>query len=94
MGKRKGSKEIGKRERKEKKKEKGFRKLKEILGNLGGREKGFVGVFRFLLGVGVIFGTTVMARRTGRRDRGVRGIPSEVADSGAGAARGGRRWPE
>jgi hypothetical protein len=36
----------------------------------------------------------VMARRTGRRDRGMRGIPGEVADSGAGAARGERRWPE
>jgi hypothetical protein len=45
-------------------------------------------------GVSVIFGTAVMARRTGRRDRGVLGIPGEVADSGAGAARGVRRWPE
>jgi hypothetical protein len=35
-------------------------------------------------GVRVIFGTTVMARWTGRRDRGVRGIPDSVADSGAG----------
>jgi hypothetical protein len=32
-----------------------------------------------------------MARRTGRRDRGVRGIPGVVADSGAGVAGGGRR---
>jgi hypothetical protein len=40
----------------------------------------------------VIFGTTVMARRTGRRDHGVRGIPGVVADRGAGAARDGR-WP-
>jgi hypothetical protein len=40
-------------------------------------------------GVGVIFGTTVMARRTGRRDRGVRGIPGTVADRGAGVARVG-----
>jgi hypothetical protein len=31
-----------------------------------------------------------MARRTGRRDRGVRGIPGVVADRGAGAARDGR----
>jgi hypothetical protein len=38
-------------------------------------------------GVGVIFGTAVMARRTGRRDRGVRGIPGAVADRGAGVAR-------
>jgi hypothetical protein len=28
-----------------------------------------------------------MARRTGRRDRGMRGIPGVVADRGAGAAR-------
>jgi hypothetical protein len=27
-----------------------------------------------------------MARRTGRRDRGVRGIPGTVADRGAGVA--------
>jgi hypothetical protein len=38
---------------------------------------------------GVNSGTTVMARRTGRRDRGVRGIPGVVADHGAGAARDG-----
>jgi hypothetical protein len=31
----------------------------------------------------------VMARRTGRRDRGVRGIPGAVANRGAGAARVG-----
>jgi hypothetical protein len=36
-------------------------------------------------------GTAVMARRTGRRDRDVRGIPGMVADRGAGAARDGRR---
>jgi hypothetical protein len=42
-------------------------------------------------GVGVIFGTAVMARRTGWLDRGVRGIPGVVADRGAGAARDGRR---
>jgi hypothetical protein len=30
-----------------------------------------------------------MARRTGRRDRGVRGIPGAVADRGTGAARVG-----
>jgi hypothetical protein len=28
----------------------------------------------------------MMARRTGRRDRGVRGIPGTVADRGAGLA--------
>jgi hypothetical protein len=38
-------------------------------------------------GVGVIFGTAVMARGTGRRDRGVRRIPGTVADRGAGKAR-------
>jgi hypothetical protein len=32
-----------------------------------------------------------MARRTGRRDRGVRGIPGVVADRGAGATRDGQR---
>jgi hypothetical protein len=53
-----------------------------LLGKLG---EGFCGVFRFP-GVGVIFGTAVMARRTGRRDRGVRGIPSTVADRSAGEA--------
>jgi hypothetical protein len=30
-----------------------------------------------------------MVRRTGRRDRGVRGIPGAVADNGARAAGGG-----
>jgi hypothetical protein len=49
------------------------------------RGKGFAGFFRFP-GVGVIFGTAVMARRTNQRDRGVRGIPSTVADRGAGEA--------
>jgi hypothetical protein len=34
----------------------------------------------------VILGTAVMARRTGRQDRGVRGIPGTVADRGAGEA--------
>jgi hypothetical protein len=42
-----------------------------------------------VLGVGVIFGTAVMARRTGRRGRGVRGIPDVVADRVAGVAGGG-----
>jgi hypothetical protein len=41
--------------------------------------------FRFP-GVDVIFGTAVMARRTGRRDRGVHGIPGTVADRGVGKA--------
>jgi hypothetical protein len=54
-----------------------------MLGKIGGRFCGFF--FRFP-GVGVIFGAVVMARRTGRRDRGVRGIPGTVADRGAGEA--------
>jgi hypothetical protein len=43
-------------------------------------------------GVSVIFGTAVMARRTGRRDRGVRRIPYAVdagearVDDGSSAA--------
>jgi hypothetical protein len=56
-----------------------------LLEKLGGT---YCGVFRFP-GVGVIFGTAVMARRTGRRDRGVRGIPGMVADCGARVARVG-----
>jgi hypothetical protein len=51
-----------------------------LLGKLGGR---ICGVFRFP-GVRVIFGTAVMARRTGQRDRDVRGIPGAVADRSAG----------
>jgi hypothetical protein len=42
---------------------------------------------------GVNSGTAVMARRTGRWDRGVRGILSVVADRGAGATHD-RRRPE
>jgi hypothetical protein len=37
----------------------------------------------------MIFGTVVMARRTGRWDRSVHGIPGAVADRGAGVARVG-----
>jgi hypothetical protein len=40
---------------------------------------------------GVNSGMAVMARRTGQRDRGVRGIPGVVADRGAGTARDGRQ---
>jgi hypothetical protein len=43
-----------------------------LLGKLG---EGFAG-FSDFPGIGVIFGTAVMARRTDRRDRGVRGIPA------------------
>jgi hypothetical protein len=35
---------------------------------------------------GVNSGMAVMARRTGRRDRGMRGIPGTVADRGVGKA--------
>jgi hypothetical protein len=52
------------------------------------RRRVFVG-FPVFSGVRGIFGTAVMARRTGRRDHGVRGIPGAVADRGAGAARVG-----
>jgi hypothetical protein len=38
---------------------------------------------------GVNFGMAVMARRTGRRDHGMHGIPGAVADNGARAAGGG-----
>jgi hypothetical protein len=37
----------------------------------------------------VVFETAVMARRTVRRDCGVRGIPGMVADCGVGKARVG-----
>jgi hypothetical protein len=47
--------------------------------------KGFAGFFRFP-GVSAFSGTAVMARRTDRRDRGVRGIPGTVADRGVGKA--------
>jgi hypothetical protein len=47
--------------------------------------------FPGLSDTGEISRTVVMARRTGRRDRGVRGIPGAVADSNAGVAGGGRR---
>jgi hypothetical protein len=46
-------------------------------------------VFYDFPGVGVIYGTALMARRTGRRDRGVRVIPGTVADRGVGKARVG-----
>jgi hypothetical protein len=41
---------------------------------------------------GINSGTAVMARRIGRRNRSLRGIPGLVADRGAGTARNGR-WP-
>jgi hypothetical protein len=57
----------GKRNRKE------FRKIRRISREIRGRV--FAG-FSGFSGVGVIFGTAVMARRTGRRDRGGAGFPS------------------
>jgi hypothetical protein len=77
-----------------KRRENGFRKLGEILGKIEGRGKRDVVGFSDFSGVSVIFGTAVMARQTVRRDRDMRRIPGVVADSGAGAARGGRQWPE
>jgi hypothetical protein len=73
---------------------KGFRKLGEILGKLGGRGKRIFVGFPGFSDTGVISGMVVMARRTGWRDRGKSRIPGEVADSGAGAARCERWWPE
>jgi hypothetical protein len=51
-------------------------------------EKGILRGFP-VSGVGVIFETAVMVRRTGRRDCGGRGIPSVVANSGDGPSAGG-----
>jgi hypothetical protein len=74
---RRGKKEKGKMGRKiEKKRRKNrggdFGKIRKIV-----REnwEGFCGVSPGLSGVVVIFGSAMMARRTSRRDRGVRGIP-------------------
>jgi hypothetical protein len=86
----KGEKKIKKNRKngKGKEKEKGFSVSGEFLGKFGGKEKRdfaeFFG-FRRLRD----FGTAVMARRTGRRDRGVRGIPGAVADNGARVTGGG-----
>jgi hypothetical protein len=71
-----------KEERRKIGKKKGFRNLGEFLGKFGGRRKGILWGFP-VSGVSVIFGTIVMARQTGRRDCGVRGIPGVVADSSA-----------
>jgi hypothetical protein len=74
--KRKRKKEGEKEKKKEKKREgkigkKIFGKIRKIV-----REnwEGFCGVCPGFSGVGAFSGTAVMARRTGRRDRGVRGI--------------------
>jgi hypothetical protein len=72
----------------EKGKEKGFRVLGEFLGKFGGKEKREFAEF-FGFGRPRDFGTAVMARRTSRRDHGVRGIPGAVADNGARVTGGG-----
>jgi hypothetical protein len=85
-GKREKEEEMGKRKRKELGKI--LEKFRGIFREIWGKgEKGFCGVF----GLGRLrdFGTAVMARRTGRQDRGVRRIPGVVADSGARAVGGG-----
>jgi hypothetical protein len=43
-------------------------------------------------GVGVISGTAVMARQTGWRDRGVRGIPGRWPTAALGRRAGVRPW--
>jgi hypothetical protein len=81
-----------KKENKKRKIEKGFGNLGEILRKLGERgEEGFLRIFPGFSDTGVNSGMAVMARRTDRRDRGVRGIPDAVGDNGAGTAGGGRR---
>jgi hypothetical protein len=74
------------KENKGRKIEKGFRKLGEFLEKLG---EGASRIFLGFSDTGVNSGTAVMARRTGRRDRGVRGIPGMVADRSDGVARVG-----
>jgi hypothetical protein len=65
---------------------KNFRKIRRISREFRGRV--FCG-FSGFSGIGAIFGTAVIARRTGRRDRGVRGIPGAAADRSPGVARVG-----
>jgi hypothetical protein len=72
---------MGKKKRKEL--GKSPRKFRGIYRKLG---KGFLRIFPGFSDIGVNSGTAVMARQTGRRDRGVRGIPGVVADRGARAA--------
>jgi hypothetical protein len=55
-------------------------------------KKDFCELFWVFSDTDVNSGTTVMARRTGRQNRGVRGIPNVVVDRSAGAALNGR-WP-
>jgi hypothetical protein len=92
----KGKKEERKKKRKGRKgknrNRKKFRKLGEFLGKIRRGEEGFLRIFLGFPDTGINFGTAVMAKRIGRRDCGVRGIPGVVADRGAGAARDGR-WP-
>jgi hypothetical protein len=57
-----------------------------LLGKIKG---GFCGVFQFP-GAGVIFGPVMMAGRTNRRDRGVRGIPDRWPTAALGRCAGAR----
>jgi hypothetical protein len=77
-----GKEKEKRRKKMEKGKEKGL-EIRKIAREIRGKR--FCGVFR-IPGVGVIFGTAVMARWTGRRDRGMCGIPGAVANHGAGVA--------
>jgi hypothetical protein len=71
--KKKRKRKIEKKENKARKIEKGFRKLGEFLGKLG---EGFLRIFPGFSNTGVKSGTVVIARWTGRRDRGGAGFPS------------------
>jgi hypothetical protein len=72
-GKEKEEKKKGNRKRKIREEKKGFRKIGEFLGKLG---EGFLQNFLGFSDTGVNLGTTMMARQTGRRDRGGAGFPS------------------
>jgi hypothetical protein len=64
-------------------------KFREFGKSLGKFREGFCGVFRFP-GVGGIFGPAMMARRTGRRVRGVRGISGRWPTAALGRRAGAR----
>jgi hypothetical protein len=71
----KGKKRKGNRKKENKggNRKKGFRKLGKFLGKLG---EGLLRIFLGFSDTGVNSGTAVMARRTGRRDRGGARFPS------------------
>jgi hypothetical protein len=60
----------------------------KLLGKLG---RGFAGFFPVFRASARFSGTAVMARRTGRRDHGVRGIPGRWPTAALG--RRARVWP-